>query len=235
MPVYNVDSFKSQIAARGLASPNKFEVLFTSVPVAALAGGGSASDLNLMCEGGPLAGRNVQSLLDRQYGLNREIAYNGPTYTPLSLTFLCTSNYIEKRIFDRWNNLCVDVSKGFDVAYYQDYIGEMQVNALDVTGRKAFYMTYRECWPKTVAAIELNQGTQNAAVKLTVEMQYAYWESSDIRTNSVGTSVAPRVPASTYEPIEFDRSAHLAGATVTTYNPRISGHGGNRGHDTGGR
>ena len=49
MPVYNVDSFKSQIAARGLASPNKFEVLFTSVPVAALAGGGSASDLNLMC------------------------------------------------------------------------------------------------------------------------------------------------------------------------------------------
>ncbi len=197
MAKYSVDSFKSQIASRGLASPNKFEVWFTSVPKGAFAGGGSESDLNLMCEGVPLAGRNVQSLLDRQYGLNREIAYNGPTYTPLSLTFLCTSNYVEKRIFDRWNNLCVDISKGFDVAYYQDYIGEMQVHANDVTGRNAFDMTYKECWPKTVAAIELNQGTQNAAVKLTVEMQYAYWESSDIEMKGLKNSTIPKVPAST--------------------------------------
>ena len=195
MAKYSVDNFKSQIAARGLASPNKFEVWFTSVPTAALAGGGSASDLNLMCEGVPLAGRNVQSLLDRQYGLNREIAYNGPTYTPLSLTFLCTSNYVEKRIFDRWNNLCVDISKGFDVAYYQDYIGEMQVHAEDVTGSNAFYMTYKECWPKTVAAIELSQGTQNSAVKLTVEMQYAYWESTDIEIKGLKNNTIPRVPA----------------------------------------
>ena len=143
MAVYNVDSFKSQISSRGLASPNKFEVLFTKVPTAAL-GGGSVNDLNLMCEGAPLAGRNVQSLLDRQYGLNREVAYNGPTYTPLSLTFLCTSEYVEKRIFDRWNNLCVDVSKGFDVAYYADYIGEMQVHAKDVKGITTYKMTYRE-------------------------------------------------------------------------------------------
>ena len=197
MAKYSVDNFKSQIAARGLASPNKFEVWFTSVPTAALAGGGSASDLNLMCEGVPLAGRNVQSLLDRQYGLNREIAYNGPTYTPLSLTFLCTSNYIEKRIFDRWNNLCVDISKGFDVEYYDKYIGEMQVYAKDVTGNPAFYMTYKECWPKTVAAIELNQGTQNAAVKMTVEMTYAYWETDDIKTNKVSEHIVPKTTSTT--------------------------------------
>ena len=214
MSTYNVDSFRSQIAARGLASPNKFEVWFTGVPTAALAGGGSASDLNLMCEGVPLAGRNVQSLLDRQYGLNREIAYNGPTYTPLSLTFLCTSNYIEKRIFDRWNNLCVDISKGFDVEYYDKYIGEMQVYAKDVTGNPAFYMTYKECWPKTVAAIELNQGTQNSAVKLTVEMQYAYWESSDIEMKGLKNNTIPRVQA---EP--QSRSQYLQGATVGTYDP----------------
>ena len=200
MPVYNVDSFKSQIAARGLAAPNKFEVLFTSVPTAALAGGGSASDLNLMCEGVPLAGRNVQSLLDRQYGLNREIAYNGPTYTPLSLTFLCTSDYMEKRIFDRWNNLCVDISKGYDVAYYADYIGEMQVHALDVRGKRTFQMTYKECWPKTISSIELNHSTQNTPVRMTVEMQYAYWESDDIATNGIGRSVTPKNSASTGGP-----------------------------------
>ena len=39
MATYNVDSFSSQIAARGIASPNKFEVLFTSIPPAAFVGG----------------------------------------------------------------------------------------------------------------------------------------------------------------------------------------------------
>ena len=206
MAVYNVDSFSAQIAARGLASPNKFEVLFTGVPAAALKGGYSKSDLNLMCESVALAGRSVQSLLDRQYGLNREIAYNGPTYTPVTLAFLCSKNYVEKRIFDKWNNLCVDISKGYDVEYYDKYIGEMQVHVHDVRGQPAFYMTYKECWPKTVSAIELNQSTVNTPVRLTVEMQYAYWESSDIGMDGIKNSsprrlAAPSPSVGGFEPI----------------------------------
>ena len=197
---YNVNDFAAQIAARGVASPNKFQVQFTSVPAACLVGGTSVKDLNLMCESVALAGRSLQSLLDRQYGLNREVAYNGPVYTPISLSFLCSSNYIEKRIFDRWNNMVVDISKGYDVAYYKDYIGEMQVTALDRSGNPAFKLSYKECWPKTISAIELNHSTQNSPARMTVEMQYAYWESDDILTNSIGQSVSPRVPASTGGP-----------------------------------
>jgi len=195
MATYSVDQFTSQIAARGIASPNKFEVLFTRVPSAALMGGNSVQDLNLMCESVSLSGRILQSMVDRQYGLNREIAYNGPTYTPVTISFLCSANYIEKRIFDRWNNMVVDISKGYDVAYYKDYIGEMQVVALDVRGEPAFKMTYKECWPKTISNIELNHSTLNAPVRMTVEIQYAYWESEDITINSVGTSTTPRAAA----------------------------------------
>ena len=65
-------------------------------------GGNSVQDLNLMCESVSLSGRILQSMVDRQYGLNREIAYNGPTYTPVTISFLCSANYIEKRIFDRY-------------------------------------------------------------------------------------------------------------------------------------
>ena len=67
---YNVDNFSAQIAKKGIASPNKFAVKFTRVPSIAL-GKDKHSDLNLMCESVALAGRSVQSLLDRQYGLNR--------------------------------------------------------------------------------------------------------------------------------------------------------------------
>jgi hypothetical protein len=77
----------------------------------------------------------------------------------------------------------------------------MSVQALDVKGNKAFKMTYKECWPKTVSAIELNHSTQNTPARMTVEMQYAYWESDDITTNALGTSVTPKEPARTFEPI----------------------------------
>ena len=187
---YNVDNFSAQIAKKGIASPNKFAVKFTRVPSIAL-GKDKHSDLNLMCESVALAGRSVQSLLDRQYGLNREVAYNGPTYTPITLAFLCSANYVEKRIFDRWNNMVVDISKVYDVAYYNSYIGEMQVIALDIKGNAAFTMIYKECWPKTISAIELNHSTVNTPVRITVEMQYAYWISTDIKSSNdrAGSSV----------------------------------------------
>ena len=187
---YNVDNFKAAIQAKGLASPNKFSVIFTKVP-AGVMGGESVKELNLMCESVAVAGRSVQSLLDRQYGLNREVAYNGPTYTPITLSFLCSGNYVEKRIFDRWNNKCVDISKGYDVAYYNSYIGEMQVIALDIKGNAAFTMIYKECWPKTISAIELNHSTLNTPVRITIEMQYAYWISTDIKSSNdrAGSSV----------------------------------------------
>ena len=194
--MYNISSFTSQISAKGLASPNKFYVKFTKCPSIAL-GSSTYSDLNIMCESAVLAGRNVQSLLDRQYGLNREVAYNGPTYNPITLSFLCTKDYTEKRILDRWNNMIVDISKGYDVAYYNTYIGEMTVSALDVTGKTTYSIHYKECWPKTVNGVELNHSTQNAAARVTVEMAYAYWESSDIKTNGVGTSVTPTNSADT--------------------------------------
>jgi hypothetical protein len=208
---YNVDSFTAAIKAKGLASPNKFSVTFTKIP-GGIMGGNSVEELNVMCESVSLAGRSVQSLLDRQYGLNREVAYNGPVYTPISLSFLCSGDFAEKKIFDRWNNKCVDISKGFDVAYYKDYIGEMKVQTLDVSGKYGHSVTYKECWPKTVAAIELNHSTVNTALRLTVEMQYAYWESNDIKLDSVNQTVAPRNPSTT-----FDKSAHMQGATMTTY------------------
>ena len=191
--LYNLDKFTSQISAKGLASPNKFYVKFTKCPSIAL-GSSTYSDLNIMCESAVLAGRNVQSLLDRQYGLNREVAYNGPTYNPITLSFLCTKDYTEKRILDRWNNLIVDISNGYDVEYYNNYIGELTVSALDVTGKTTYSIHYKECWPKTVNGVELNHSTQNTAARITVEMAYAYWTSDDIDTNKVDKNVIPNNP-----------------------------------------
>jgi len=175
---FDVTNFSSRIAASGLASPNKFEVVFTNIP------GATADDqtqLNLMCDQVSLAGRDVQAILDLQYGIRRQVVYNAPAYTPLSLSFLCTDGMKEKRILDAWNNRCVNVTKGFNVAYYNDYIGELDVYVLDRSGKnRTYHMHYHEVYPKTVTAVELNHGTTNATLRVTAEIQYAFWTTNSI-------------------------------------------------------
>ena len=175
---FSVADFSSRIATKGLASPNKFEVQFKAIP------GGKSDDLmqlNLMCDQVSLAGRDVQGILDVQYGVRRQIVYNAPSYTPLSLSFLCTDQMDEKRILDEWNNKCVSVNGGFNVEYYNNYIGELDVYVLDRSGKeRTYHMHYHEVYPKTVTAVELNHGTTNATLRVTAEIQYAFWTTNSI-------------------------------------------------------
>ena len=177
---FSVSNFSSTIAKNGLASPNKFEVIFRAIPGAT----NKAADLlqlSLMCDQVSLAGRDVQAVLDLQYGIRRQVVYNAPAYTPLSLSWLCTDTMDEKRILDEWNERCVSVKGGFNVAYYNDYIGELDIYVLDRSGKeRTYHMHYHEVYPKTVTAVELNHGTTNATLRVTAEIQYAFWTTNSI-------------------------------------------------------
>ena len=184
---FDVGKFSSMISSEGLASPNKFEVQFRSIPGAT--NGDELKQLSIMCDQVSLAGRDVQAVLDLQYGIRRQVVYNAPAYTPLSLSFLCTDKMKEKIILDAWNDKCVSITNGFNVAYYNDYIGEMDVYVLDRSGKKrTYHMHYHEVYPKTVTAVELNHGTTNATLRVTAEIQYAFWTTSDIHLGSTRKS-----------------------------------------------
>ena len=181
---FSVANFSSTIAKIGLASPHKFEVIFRTIP-GARKGATDLQQLNIMCDQVSLAGRDVQAVLDLQYGIRRQVVYNAPAYTPLSLSFLCTDKMDEKRILDEWNNKCVPVDGGFNVAYYNDYIGEMDVYVLDRSGKeRTYHMHYHEVYPKTVTAVELNHGTTNATLRVTAEIQYAFWTTNSVHLGS---------------------------------------------------
>ena len=177
--IFDVSNFSSKISASGLASPNKFEVVFGHIP--GQNDIGTREQLSIMCDQVTLAGRDVQAMLDLQYGIRRQVVYNAPAYTPLSLSFICTDNMDEKRILDKWNNKCVNTTEGFHVEYYDKYVGHLDVYVLDRSGNtRTYHMHYHEVYPKTVTAVELNHGTTNATLRVTAEIQYAYWTTSDI-------------------------------------------------------
>ena len=188
---FDVGKFSSMISSDGLASPNKFEVQFRSIPGAT--NGDELKQLSIMCDQVSLAGRDVQAVLDLQYGIRRQVVYNAPAYTPLSLSFLCTDKMKEKIILDAWNDKCVSITNGFNVAYYNDYIGEMDVYVLDRSGKtRTYHMHYHEVYPKTVTAVELNHGTTNATLRVTAELQYAFWTTNKIGLNDAALGLLDR-------------------------------------------
>ena len=182
---FNVSGFTSTIKTLGLANPNKFKVDI-AFPALLSTGGihplkqddTTLRNLSLMCETISFSGRGVQTVLDLQYGLRREMPYNAPVYQPITLSFLCSKELKEKKLLDKWNNFIVpnNKGKGFDVAYYKDYVGTITVTLLDSDGKTGKYaQEYIEAYPKTVNAIELNHSTQNSVARVTADFQYAYW------------------------------------------------------------
>ena len=80
--------------------------------------------MNLMCDSATIAGKNIQSVADIQYGVRREVAYGAPTFEPLTLTFYCTETLAEKTLLDNWQQKMVATSAisgtnggTFDVGY----------------------------------------------------------------------------------------------------------------------
>jgi len=177
---FNVTNFTGVIASRGLASSNKFEVdIFFQ-------DGSSTKEINLMCDTASIAGKNIQSTVDLQYGIRREIAYGAPTYDPLTLTFYCTETLAEKRKLDNWQQKMVKTSAGgssnnggtFDVGYYDDYAknGKIIITKLSVTGETVYKHEYREAYPKTISTIELSHGTSSGPMKVSATFNYIYWK-----------------------------------------------------------
>ena len=188
MPKFSASEFASNIAKKGLASPNKFKVRIkfpnslTSPPL---------DELNLMVENVDLAGRNVNSAINIEYGVRREVAYNAPAYDPLNVTFLCSQDMAEKEKLEQWNNHIVKVNSGFDVEYYDNYIGSVKVEVLDKQSLKTkYWVEYLEAYPKVINSIPFNHSTTNQTVRVTASFVYSYYltENTKRAINARGTS-----------------------------------------------
>ena len=178
MAKFDVSTFASQIGKKGLASPNKFRVAFTMPSSIATPG----ESFNLMCENVDIAGRNVNSAINIEYGIRREVAYNAPAYDALNITFLCSQDMKERRILEKWNNHIVKVGSGFDVEYYDKYIGTIKVDILNKhTLESEYQVEYLEAYPKVINSIPFNHTTLNQTVKVTASFSYAFYTSYEVK------------------------------------------------------
>tara|TARA_Y100001937_G_scaffold104429_1_gene144377 strand:+ start:24 stop:755 length:732 start_codon:yes stop_codon:yes gene_type:complete len=159
-----------------------------------LLGDGTVRATGLRCESISMPGRNMDSTPDTNiYGPEREIV-TGYSFGDINAVFQCSSDMREKKYWETWQRLTYN-PKTFDIGYYNDYVGTVDIHTLDEQERRRYGVRLVEAWPKTIGAQSLGYADNNTYQTVDITIAYRYWvnltdESSEPR--SIGSRIAER-------------------------------------------
>ena len=159
-----------------------------------LLGDGTVRATGLRCENISLPGRNMDSTPDTNiYGPEREIV-TGYSFGDINATFQCSSDMREKKYWETWQRLTYN-PKTFDIGYYNDYVGTVDIHTLDEQENRRYGCRLIEAWPKTIGPQQLAYNDNNTYQTVEITIAYRYWinltdESSEPR--SIGSRIAER-------------------------------------------
>ena len=173
-----LNTFLSNVAT-GLATKNRYRISISGRGPSAVGGFSEASDL--MCESIEFPGQNFSSSPDLlRYGPSREAA-TGVTYAPITASFMCSPDMREKRFFEVWQSLVMDMDT-WEPRFYQDYIGGMKIYQLDRQDNSSYMVELFEVYPKTITAQDLGYATNDAYHTIAVELIFHHWKWARDRT-----------------------------------------------------
>lgn len=131
----SIDGLKSMVTKNGgFAMPTLFKVVLPSANVLGM-GGSSASnrDLNLLCTGVDLPGRQIMTN-DREIGGVMQKVANNSLHADINMTFRVMNDYGIKEYFDGWQSLCVDQGNTsgsrMQLRYASEYQHQIQIHQL---------------------------------------------------------------------------------------------------------
>jgi len=205
----------------GYAQPNRFEVLI--FPPSKLGGGtnldvfaglerrGGKNDLekiSLRAQDINLPGRNLATSQDTNiYGPSREVV-EGVTYAEeISVQFQASSQLSERVFFENWQRSAFN-EKTWNIGYYNDYIGSMEIYVLDRKDKRRYGIKLWEVFPKTIGANALSYGDNDTIMLTPVNFSFRYWTSLD-QTNNPKINIFGRVLETTLNVAERNISRNI--------------------------
>ena len=177
----------------GFAQPNKYEVLI--FPPAKLGGGQNQNvfggmerqselrKISLRAQNVTLPGRNLATTQESNvYGPDREIV-EGVTYADdISMSFQASSGLDERVFFENWQRQAFN-EKTWNIGYYNDYIGTIEMYVLDKQEQRRYGIKLWEVFPKTIGANDLAYDSNDQIMLLPVSFTFRYWTSLDQNQN----------------------------------------------------
>jgi hypothetical protein len=119
--------------------PNLYEVQIHG-PQAPGMGGHDVRSISLRAESLIMPGRSLQTQVASAgaiTGPDREYVTEPLFAEDISMTFQATAGLDERKYFEQWQQLSYNVTT-FDVGYYNDYVGTMDIYLLNQNNRKTY-------------------------------------------------------------------------------------------------
>ena len=194
----------------GYATPNRYEVLVLGPTNA---GGGNrdnmsknlqrqsnSRNISLRCESVNLPGRNLATSPDSNiYGPVRDIV-EGVTYAEdITCVFQSSSGLDERVFFENWQKQAFN-EQTWNIGYYKDYIGALEIYLLDKNDQRRYGLKIWEAYPKTIGPVALGYATNNQIVKTSVSFSWRYWTSLDIKQQA--PSLTDRITTTVVNTVE---------------------------------
>tara|TARA_Y100000816_G_scaffold234919_1_gene180584 strand:+ start:597 stop:1325 length:729 start_codon:yes stop_codon:yes gene_type:complete len=139
-------------------------------------GDGTVRATGLKCESITFPGRNMDTTDDTNiYGPVRSIV-TGYSFGTVSGTFQCSSDMKEKKYFETWQRLSYN-PQTFSIGYYKDYIGSVEIHALDEKDNRRYGVRLVECFPTSIDAQNLSYANNSSYQTIGVTFKYRYWQN----------------------------------------------------------
>tara|TARA_R100000278_G_C5471798_1_gene164753 strand:+ start:243 stop:926 length:684 start_codon:yes stop_codon:yes gene_type:complete len=189
-----IEDFKATVTKRrGLANQNRFAVIMQppsaslldfdlqSIGASLLSGtfslGGLVNDprdVALLCESCSLPGRNIES---RDYQNIRQNLKKptGIVIEPITFSFHLTNDMYMKKMFDKWTDIVFN-RDSYTANYKSSYCTDVIIQQLNKENIPVYGVKLKNAWPENVAAVDLNNSSENTTQRITVTMNYDDFE-----------------------------------------------------------
>ena len=173
----------------GYAVPNRYEVVI--LPPSGNLGnnqqnifnnGGSNTNtrnISLRAESVILPGRTLTTSTDSNiYGPNREVVEGATFADEISIDFQASSGLDERVFFENWQDQAFN-KDSFNIGYYNNYVGSMEIYLLDQQNQRRYGLRLHEVFPKTITASNLNYAIASEILKINVQFSFRHWTNLD--------------------------------------------------------
>ena len=202
----------------GYAQPNKYEVMI--FPPAKRGGGNNTNifsgmerqtdlrKLSLRAQSVNLPGRNLSTSNDTNiYGPEREIV-EGVTYAEeISIDFQASSELTERVFFENWQRQAFNETT-WNIGYYNDYVGSMEIYILDKQNKKRYGIKLHDVFPKTIGANSLAYDANDTLMLTSISFSFRYWTSLDQNQNP-STNIFDRITETVISTAERNISRNI--------------------------
>lgn len=183
----SMEDFLTQINTTGFYSPSRYDISFDKQIVNRQ----QQDMLTFQCIDIAFPGKNFRTADVRTYGPVRRPVIDAEFNGEVTMTFRVSRDFAEAKYIDSWMEFISSPKTRYDVQYYDDYICNLYIDALDKTpgvNNVLYRCEVREVYPKSMDSIALGFAKVNEISTFSVTFAYRDWRIIPISGNEYPAS-----------------------------------------------